>query len=60
MEENLLQYVWQQRLFPVAGLLTTDGHRLEVIHVGSLNHDSGPDFFNAKIKLDGTLWVGNV
>lgn len=60
MEENLLQYVWQQRLFPVTGLLTTDGHRLEVIHVGSLNHDSGPDFFNAKIKLDGTLWVGNV
>ncbi len=60
MEENFLQYVWQQRLFPVLDLHTTDGASLEVIHVGDLNRNAGPDFFNAKIKINGTLWVGNV
>lgn len=27
---------------------------------GLHNRNSGPDFFNAKVKIGGTLWVGNV
>lgn len=58
--ERLLHYVWQNRLFPLVPLHTTDGRTLEVIDTGLHNTDAGPDFFNAKIKLDGILWVGNV
>lgn len=58
--ECLLHYVWQHRLFPLGTLHTTDGKKLEIIDVGQHNHDAGPDFFNAKIKMDGQLWVGNV
>lgn len=58
--EQLLHYVWKHKLFPLAPLTTTDGQEVEVIHPGLHNHDAGPDFFNAKVKIGGQLWVGNV
>lgn len=58
--EKLLHYVWKHKLFPTAPLTGTDGERIEVIDPGLHNGHAGPDFFNAKIKVDGTLWVGNV
>ena len=58
--ELLLHYCWKHRLFPQTELCTTDHRRLEVIDPGLHNRNAGPDFFNAKVKVDGTLWVGNV
>ena len=58
--EQLLHYVWKHKLFPLKPLTTTDGLPVEVIDPGLINADAGPDFFNAKIKLNGVLWVGNV
>ncbi len=58
--EQLLHYVWKHRLFRPVGLRTIDGREVEVIDPGLHNGDAGPDFFNAKVKIGGTLWVGNV
>lgn len=58
--EKLLHYVWKHRIFPLEPLVTTDGHPVEIIDVGLHNTHAGPDFFNAKVRIDGTLWVGNV
>ena len=58
--EHLLQFVWKHKLFPLTPLHTTQGQTVEVIDPGLPNPDAGPDFFNAKIKIDGILWVGNV
>lgn len=58
--ERLLHYVWKHKLFPLKQLLTTQGEEVEVIDPGLLNTDAGPDFFNSKVKIGGTLWVGNV
>ena len=58
--EQLLHYCWKHKLFPANGLLTTDGQALEVLDPGLHNSNAGPDFFNAKVKIDGQLWVGNV
>lgn len=58
--EELMQYVWQHRLWNPEGLETNDGKVVKVIDPGLLNHDSGPDFFNAKIKIGEQMWVGNV
>lgn len=58
--EALMQYVWQFRLWPSEYMVTTDGRRVHVIDPGLHNHDAGPDFFNAKVVIDGQQWVGNV
>ncbi len=58
--EKLLHYVWKHRMWPLGDLATTDGRRVEVIDPGTHNGDRGPDFFNAKVLVDGLLWAGNV
>ena len=58
--ERLLHYVWKYKLYTTSALVTTDGCSVEVLDTGIQNGDAGPDFFNAKIKIDGTLWVGSV
>ena len=58
--EQLLHYVWKHKLWRHGPMTTTDGQQIEIIDPGLHNRDAGPDFFNAKIKVGGTLWVGNV
>ena len=58
--EELLHYTWRHRLLPLGELQTTDGRRVEVIDPGLHNRNAGPDFFNAKVRIGNTLWVGNV
>lgn len=56
--EELMYYVWQQRLF--RSIETIDGLPVDIIHPGLRNHLAGPDFFNAKVRYDGIIWAGNV
>ena len=58
--EQLLHYVWRHRIFPLQPLRTTDGEEVEVVAPGQPNCHAGPDFFNAKVKIGGTLWAGDV
>lgn len=58
--EQLLHYVWKHKIFPLHELRTTDGRKVEVLHPGLYNTQAGPDFTGAKVKLDDTVWVGDV
>ena len=58
--EQLMQYIWQHRLWRSEDMTTNDGRHVRVIDPGLLNTDAGPDFFNAKVEIDGQLWVGNI
>ena len=58
--ERLMQYIWQHRLWPSEDMSTVDGERVQVIDPGRLNTDSGPDFFNAKIRIGRDMWAGDV
>lgn len=58
--ERLMQYVWQHRLWPRTHLHTVDGRPVQIIDPGRINTDAGPDFFNAKVKIDGHTWAGDI
>lgn len=60
MQENFLHFVWRLKLFNMQGLQTTTGASVEVVELGRHNTHAGPDFLDARIRIDGTLWAGNV
>ena len=60
MKEEFIHFLWQYRLFNSQELITTSGETLQIIHPGSTNLNSGPDFSAARIKLGGTMWAGNI
>jgi hypothetical protein len=60
MTEAFLHYVWKYRLLNFNELKTVDGFPVTILSTGIHNFNSGPDFSNAKIKIDDTTWAGNV
>ena len=58
--EKLLHYIWKHRILPLKALQTTDGQDVEIVDVGLLNPNAGPDFFNAKVRIGQTMWAGNI
>ncbi|HUP13486.1 MAG TPA: DUF2851 family protein [Niastella sp.] len=60
MTERLLQYLWQFQYFNKDRLVLDNGDTFQVIHPGRYNTNQGPDFLEAKIKIEHTLWVGHV
>lgn len=58
--EKLLHYAWKYKILPLRLLRTTDNRPLEIIDPGMANPNAGPDFFNAKVRIDGVIWAGNV
>lgn len=60
MKEDFLKFVWQQSIFNISTLKSSNGEPIEIINKGLHNSNSGPDFLNAKIKIGKQLWAGNV
>ena len=60
MNEDYLHFLWKNKRLPLTNLFTIDGRKVEILHVGIHNLDSGPDFFNGKIVLDQITHSGNI
>ena len=60
MEEAFLHFIWNFQQFRSRDLRTVFGQSILVLHPGQKNSDAGPDFKNAKIKIDEIIWNGNV
>ncbi len=59
MKEDFIYYLWENRLLSI-DLKTTDDEEITILSVGTRNHDSGADYNNARIKIGGTLWAGQI
>jgi len=60
MTEDFLHYIWRYRLLNTSYYELENGQKLEILTPGFHNTDAGPDFLNARIRLDGTTWAGNI
>jgi hypothetical protein len=60
MQEDFLHYVWKHKAFSTGSLKTTRDESVSILKLGVHNHNSGPDFFNAQLSINGQLWAGNV
>ena len=60
MKEEFLHFLWKYSLYDKQSLFNNEGAHVTVIHPGEYNRDAGPDFFNARISVSGTIWAGNI
>src|SRR5687768_14344758 len=60
MNERLLQFLWQHQHFNRTSLLTEQGDFLEIINPGTYNSNQGPDFTDAKVRVNDTTWAGHI
>ncbi len=60
IKEDFLHYLWHYKLFDFSNLRGTNKEKIQLINLGKLNTNSGPDFFNAQIKIKEQIWAGNV
>ncbi len=60
INEEFLHFLWKNQQLTGVTFYTDGNFKLNVIDPGIHNHNSGPDFFNAKIELDDTIWAGNI
>ncbi|WP_126653404.1 DUF2851 family protein [Chryseobacterium aureum] len=60
MTEKLLQYLWNYKVFKHFNFKDIEGNSVEIIHSGTWNTNAGPDFLDAKIRINGLLLAGNI
>ncbi|MEM6632696.1 MAG: DUF2851 family protein [Bacteroidota bacterium] len=58
--EAFLHYIWESKYFDLQDLITQDQIPLHIFHSGMLNHNQGPDFSQAHLKIGEIEWWGNV
>lgn len=58
--EELLQFIWKHKLLKPIPFISKSGTEISILKYGELNADSGPDFFNAQIKVNGLILAGNI
>jgi len=59
MNEAFLHFIWKFQKF-TSELETTSGEQVSIYYQGTHNHDAGPDFSEARLKIGDLEWNGQV
>ncbi|WP_432714416.1 DUF2851 family protein [Pedobacter sp.] len=59
-KEDFLHFIWKFRLYNPKALQSQPWGHLQIIKTGFSHHHAGPDFIEAKIRIEETIWVGHV
>ncbi|SEF92553.1 Protein of unknown function [Halpernia humi] len=60
MNEKLLQYLWNFKIFTSFDFKDIAGNFIEILNFGQWNFNSGADFLDAKIKINDLVLAGNI
>ena len=60
INEEFLHFVWKFQLFDFSDLQSTNQASLQILKPGLHNHNAGPDFLNARVRIGDILWCGDV
>lgn len=60
MTEDFVQYLWRNGLYKSNTFLSRFGKTITILNVGQWNRNSGPDFFNGRIRIDDITLAGNI
>lgn len=60
MKETYLHYIWKTKSILFQHQRLVNQELFELIDPGFYNTESGPDFFNGSVKIDGVIWRGNI
>jgi hypothetical protein len=60
INELFLQTLLANKLLAQSNFVGTNNEAIEIMSIGELNKDSGPDFFNSKVKVNEILLAGNI
>ena len=58
--ERFLRQLWKNSYFSTEKLRTTDNQPIEIVSSGTFNHDGGPDFSDAVLRIGTVLHRGDV
>lgn len=60
LSERDIHFIWKYQLFQTENLQTNYGESIQILHTGTLNHNQGPDFLQAKIQIGKETFYGQV
>ena len=60
VSEKLLHFIWKHQYYQKTPLYTDEGDSLMILNPGTYNHNQGPDFTDAIIRINDIKFVGNI
>ncbi|MBD3184895.1 DUF2851 family protein [Candidatus Poribacteria bacterium] len=60
VEETFVKEIWDGGYFSKDRLRAKDGRRIEILSPGHFNEDTGADFREAQVRMDGKMLEGDV